>query len=102
VGYIVCGSIDMAFTKLEHDLYFKHARELTLTEFAVWINLKVHYNAKRKLSWPSEATIMKETGIKSKTTVIRSLKGLEAKGYIKKDIYKYTVGGHCNGYEILI
>jgi DNA-binding transcriptional MocR family regulator len=62
-----------------------------------------HTNTKTKTCFPSHTTLCRETGIKSRTTIIQALTHLEELGYIRKNKRMRDDGGYSsNEYEVFI
>ena len=62
-----------------------------------------HTNSKTGACFPSHTTLCKETGIKSRTTMIQTLNELENLGYIFKDKADNGRGGYLrNQYKVFI
>ena len=62
-----------------------------------------HTNTKTKTCFPSHTTLFRETGIKSRTTIIQALTHLEELGYIRKNKRMRDDGGYSsNEYEVFI
>ena len=62
-----------------------------------------HTNNKTGVAFPSHSTLCKETGIKSRTTMIQILNDLETAGYIRKKNRSRENGGNTsNEYEVFI
>ena len=62
-----------------------------------------HTNTKTKTCFPSHTILCRETGIKSRTTIIQALTHLEELGYIRKNKRMRDDGGYSsNEYEVFI
>ncbi len=62
-----------------------------------------HTNSKTGVCFPSHTTLCKETGIRSRTTMIQTLNELESLGYIFKDKTDNGRGGYVrNQYKVFI
>lgn len=74
---------------------------LSCREKMVYLIIAFYADEKNKSS-PSYATIMKKTGIKSRTTVIKAIRNIEKVGLLKKYNTQNEDGGRGNNsYELL-
>ena len=92
----------MAYTIIDNDIVIN--KDLKVTQKIVLIAIMSYVNKEEGYAYPSQATLMKDTCIKDKNTLIKAINELEEKGYIKKLIgrgknNRYTVTGMMNKNE---
>jgi DNA-binding transcriptional MocR family regulator len=81
----------------------KLLKGLTPNQQIIMSWLVFHTNSKTGTCFPSHTTLCKETGIKSRTTIIQTLNELESLGFIKKRVrMKETGGFSSNEYSVFI
>jgi hypothetical protein len=74
--------------------------ELDSVDVVVLLNLTLHWWGPNNLPFPPANVIAKRMGV-SKRTVERHLAGLEAKGYLKKDVpFVNEEGHHLHGFDL--
>jgi len=81
-------------TRVPNGLLFDYLPVLSHNELRVYLCIAIHANYKTGWAFPTQATICKETGIKSTTTITRNTEALREYGLIT---YEYRKAVNLEG-----
>lgn len=76
----------VSYTIVNNEIF--EDENLDTNELAVLVVLIRYYNKDKKYAYPSYEVLRKGSKIKSDARISRTLKSLEEKGYIKKEVLK--------------
>lgn len=78
----------MVYTIIDNEVI--RNKDLRFTTKIVLIVILSYYNKEKGYSYPSQKTLMEDTCIKDKNTLIKAINELEEKGYIRRSVGKGT------------
>ena len=91
-------SLRQLHTRVSNGFLFDYMPILSHNELLVYLSIAIHANYNTGWSFPTQATIMKETGIRSPATVRRNVDSLAERGLIKYEYRKAVdLEGHIYG-----